>query len=906
MTDIFWYAGIKKGLVNNMFTLISMGLLAVSIIFILINVLKGLIRGIKKTVGTLVAIILSAVIAAIVTAIICNPSSALVHSAMQSLQDLVGDGEIQDIFAIEAIGEAVAHYAAMLVAPFVFLALYTVLSLIVGIVVRILLKFVPPHEKPGALVHRLGGVGVGLVCGILVSSLILMPIVGVLDIVVSVSQSDAMSSMDDTDDEFAEMFAEAEDNGIFKFYSATSGWMFDSLASTTYNGERIYLKNDIEVIISVVGNIGAIAGDASEFADDQINALYAIIDNLDRSVLLKHTLAGVLSEMASKWVDGETFMGMEKIDAGELLNPVIDTIFEVLSTSDETNIVADLRTFTNILEVLVKHDMLSDSENYENMLTKLSGEGVIAELISVANSNARMSVLSDEITQLSVRALASTIGIPETHDERYNLLMNSIAEILNDSYQMSEERRLEYVEKHVADAFDEYGVEVSGRASEDIAASIIGDLGDIRSLEGSDVREFFMIYAIANGNTESSAAISGFEVLSNVEYNIVCNPDGTISVGGVVLENYTYANYSTSKAYTMGKEHVDIGDAASLYSAESMKSSLITFEDILANVTKYSDCADPDAEAQKISDLLGSAIGIFNTDDGGQIDKTKILSEVGELLDKMQDTEIFGAQVTADLLKAIFQSKDVRGDLGLSITEANNFTDKLSATAQGENASYSSTTQVVSSTVDVIEKLNDKDTPKEDRKEATKQLISDMSPENAELMGTMTTPSMMVQYGSAEDKADIVSSSVSALFNNMADFQPDTDSAEGQAQYDAEAEAVNTLLQLAMDSADSDADSLFTTDEGGEGRTGNTAGEFVDLLVNSEVVGETLISTVYDEGNTDNPFGINPSTQDKENLNRELLNYYEENKDNGDERLAMKLNAVAIISGMNAIFDIDQ
>jgi hypothetical protein len=140
----------------------------------------------------------------------------------------------------------------------------------------------------------------------------------------------------------------------------------------------------------------------------------------------------------------------------------------------------------------------------------------------------------------------------------------------------------------------------------------------------------------------------------------------------------------------------------------------------------------------------------------------------------------------------------------------------------------------------------------------------------------------------------------------MAAFQPDTDSEEGQAQYDAEAEAVNTLLQLAMDGADSDANALFSSESGEDSRTGRTAGEFVDLLVNSEVVGETLIDTVYDDGHAENPFGVTASEDDQAVLSEEINNYYEENRDNGDERLTMKLNAVAILVGMEPVFDIEQ
>jgi uncharacterized membrane protein required for colicin V production len=77
-----------------MFMYISLGLVAVTVLFVLINVLKGLIRGIKKTIGTLVAIVLSAIIAAIVTAVICTPGSSLMATVVEAIQGAVGEGDL--------------------------------------------------------------------------------------------------------------------------------------------------------------------------------------------------------------------------------------------------------------------------------------------------------------------------------------------------------------------------------------------------------------------------------------------------------------------------------------------------------------------------------------------------------------------------------------------------------------------------------------------------------------------------------------------------------------------------------------------------------------------------------------------------------------------------------------------
>ena len=229
------------------FQYISLGLVAITALIVLINLLKGVIRGLKKTVGTLVAIVASAIIAAIVTFIICDPSSSVVLMLMDKVKGLIGQGELQDILGVEALGEAIMHYASMILAPFVFLLIYIVLSIIVSIIVGIAVKFIPPHRKPSPVVHRLGGLGVGVVCGILVSAIMLMPVVGVLNTAVEIGQSEVLEL--DEDNDIAKLLDEASEDQIFAVYSTCCGWMFDSLTSVDFRGERIHLKNDIGIVL---------------------------------------------------------------------------------------------------------------------------------------------------------------------------------------------------------------------------------------------------------------------------------------------------------------------------------------------------------------------------------------------------------------------------------------------------------------------------------------------------------------------------------------------------------------------------------------------------------------------------------------------------------------------------------
>lgn len=870
-----------------MFKYVTLALLAITAIIVLFNLIKGLIRGFKKTIGTLVAIIISAVISAIVTAAICTPQSEIIAFIMENIESVFTGNQLQDIFGIEEIGETLTYYIAMIAAPFVFLALYVVISIIVSIIVGIIIRFIPPHKKMRGVLHRLGGLALGAVCGLLVSALLLMPVVGVINIAVSVGESELLG---ESDNEITEIVNEAADDKVYAVYAVCSGWMFDSMASTTFDGEKVYLKNEISVILAVVGNINALSGEVSEFDNTQIDALNNVVESLDKSALLKNTLAGILSEMASKWIAGETFMGIESIDAGELLNPLINSVLEVMASSEKDTITEDMSTLIGVLEVMVDHKLFDNVDSFESILEILSekpdgedGETAIEALINVANANPRMTKLSDEIATLSIRALASTLGIPENDDVTYNMLMDDIAAALNES--KFDDDREAAVEEKIVEALDNYGVEVGGDAATYIAQGLIADFGDMNNVSGEAVKEFFMMYAAAKVDSSAESGYSGFGRLSSDDMIISTDPTvGKVRVGDYVFKYYNAYTYDTSAAFTSGKTGIDFEDAGTLYSAESMESNIVTLNDILnaQGVTRFTELSSEEAkaEAKKISDMLVLAGEMF----GGNFsnpDYKLLIKDMGKVLDKMCEMRIFGWDATEKLLRAIFQSDDVRSSLGLPVHELDSHVQLIIDNARRDDSSYESVTKSVGGMLNMMEKVNDKNVTKEEKLEATKELMQDMTPANAELLSSMTTPDMMKDFVKSEEKVEPISNSVSSLFTNMAHFETDDD-----AEYEKEAEAVNTVLKLAMEGSESNNKAMFSSyDEDGnlvsEGKMDTTADEFISLVVNSSVVSKTVDDTV--NGDEENPFGVTPSEDDEEEISNALVNHYDSEKDNLNE-----------------------
>ncbi len=871
-----------------MFTYFVMALVAVVVLIVAVNILKGLLRGLKKSIGSLIAILLSLVVSFILTATVVTPGSSAV-SATEDLLTSFG-GAVAELFAIEELGVAFSHYATMLVSPIFFTLSFIVVSIVISIIVAIVIKFIPPYKKPNLLLNKLGGALVGLVSGLLVAIIIAMPIVGTVNLFTKSESVDLESVEQVAGAEVADIFsAAAESSALDIFANVGCGMLYDSLAKTNFEGEKILLKDDIGAIIEIADSFSVLNGEVSSYGAEQIAALNNIVAHLDTSPLLKNIVAGVLSEIATKWSEGNAFIGIEKLDVGETLSPLFDKLLEILSTSDKTNIVSDLQTVIDIFDVLIKNDILENAGDVELLLNKLGQDGVVSSLLSAVNKNERMLPISDEITKLGMRYLATSMGIPENSEAAYNKLMEDVAGLLN-SQSVNEES----FEAELGAVLENNGINVDEDDISIIADSMLSDLGSLDNVSASDVEEFFIVYstAIPAGADETASNSSLVEFLSDdgtgESDTFVFNNDGTVSVNGRVLSVYNSSNLLNSEAYKLGENGVDIGDAATLYSSEAMKSSIITMDDISAYIASYSDCSDIEAEARKVEGVIKEAFAIFEDTDLENMDTADMLKKASALLDKMGDSEIFKPEAISGLLTGILQSSDLADVIGINAKDAAGFVDKLTQTVANSDQTYESTIKSISGTINMIGNATS-DKSGEDKKKETQELIENITPESVDVISSVITSSVLENSGVKSEKTEVISTTVTSLLDNMAKY-------DGDAHHE-EAEAVNTILDIAMNASDS------TFSNGEEtGSVGKTADEFIDIVVNSDVVSGTIVDVVNSDSFESQPSVVEGLTEEEQGqLAAALEDYYANGA--GDAELLEKLEAIASFLNVNANFN---
>lgn len=902
--------------------------LGVMLLCIILCAVISLLRGFKKTLGSTVVIFVSAIVAFIITMTVCRPNSALISNVFDTVMSAINSESINSVFAIESVANATVYYSVMLVSPFVFTLVFFIFRLILGIVMRIVIKLIPLFNNCSVLLKRLGGAGLGVVNGFIIALVIMMPLLGTLNVVNTVTDklgnsqtsSEETNEIDGAMSDVSKITEPLVDKGAGKLMLTLGGRaLYNTTASVRYDGEKVTLESELTNLVGMVESVSLLAKDVNTYDEKQIEALKATADGLENSTLLRSVAAGLLSDVANKWQNGETFMGMEKINAGELLDSVVNEMLVIFSTSDKDNIASDFRTISDVFAVLIRKDIFKSAEDYEALLAKLGSEGAISDLISVIGHNERMEPLVDCISELSIRALASALGIPDDMDENYNALMNNIAGVLNTTSGMTDEERREVVKVGIGNALTDYGISVDGEAADEITNSVLSDLGDKGTLDGDDVKEFFAVYAVASaggepvsGKTEKRgysvsklSLVSNTDNLSDINNNepypknkLVIGDDGRLWINGKALENYTVDNYMDSQAYQKGVTGVSFGDAVKLMSAETMISDIVTIDDLSNLIKRFSECMNSDEEAEKIEKIFVDLVEVLNHAGAQDLDTSTLVDILGPVLDDMRQTEVFGEELTGELLTAIMQSEKIVSSLGIRRSEATKLADKMNASAD-EGDGYAPVTKSISRTIDVVNATGNADATKEEKLETIKALMEDITPSSAEVMKELTTPSLIESFGVDKSNSEKSANAFNSVFTNMAQFKADNPNAT-QEEIDRESEAVHHVFVIAMDnSSDSGSEKrMFNSEVGNDGKLEMNAYDTVCLFADSVVMGNTSEELVYKDGSdkvTLDPIGSDGklSQSDSDDLISALDRYYSEHS--GTDGIGRQLNAIAAI-----------
>ena len=726
--------------------------------------------------------------------------------------------------------EVVLGLPVALIAPMIFVFLYTVLYALSWVVYSFILIFAGrkfrkskknrgPYAKAQGLVWSACSAILSLV-------VILIPLAfygGLVD-----DTLDALSETDMIGAETQEMIKGVNEEFIAPITDGTAVQIFrtfggdailDELTSFPLKDETVYVKDEFGAVVGLVGKVVPLAkaGAPNEYGEEEADALVSIVDSLGESKFLMAIASEAVYYFTEDMVNGEKDMPMADNEMfGDLITRMITIVHN--DSKDTTLFAADLKTVAEMVGELVKGGVLSNMEDTDALMEELAGGSTIKNVILALGKNSSMKVLIPEVTNIGIEAIASAVEVKADANTAYNELLETIAADLNSVKNLDDATKASELSAKLADAFDHAGLDVDKETVDLYATAMILEIASMRddaTVIASDVQAFFAT---------------------------------TTVVSPVSLKNVEEYEKITLLVF-LDELVIDVDVAAGMIND--------------SNVNQ---------EAEAIGGIFSQAGSLLN-EISGEINIGTMAESVGGILNSLNGSVCVGQERTSKLFIAIVQSPIVRDAANMDIVTATELGTKGST---GDSVDYAKTFKTISNVMDVLENMNSS-TAEGMTQEDLAIVLKDLNPQTAGMIESYITEDRLSQdFGLDAEQSVTAAPIISDVFGYMGD----ADMTEEECQKEAEALSdVMNLVTSASDKANNSEAPAQSVFGGEDSILGKDAAGTVDTFMSSESIKHSLNNNA--DKLEEDAFGMQDMLQqddaknEKQELEDAMKNYYE-------------------------------
>ncbi len=725
------------------------------------------------------------------------------------------------------------------------------------------------------------------------------------------------------------------------------------------NGTNTHLRDEVGHVAKLAGNVVLLSGtEFGSYGEAEAERILAVADAFGESEMLPAIAGELIYNATEAWLNGEQFVGIGKdilyVDESGLMNGFIDATIEILHADAQNKdaICADIQTVAELMATLIRGDVFAGFSDPDMLLETLGKEGLVSELVGHLGNNSSMKRLIPEVTNIGMRAIASTLGIYEDVDAVYNDFLDSIAGDLNDMKSLSADKQVETLTGTLGDAFQTAGVAIDEEVIESYAIVMVDTLmASEEPITPDSVKAFFLVYAWSSEDYDTTVQGS----VSDETYTLSQSSENAIPaelLEGTVFAGMTEDQLRQSAVAALARavkqiSELDAEDSAfavtateilktectaaitnttlvakietvtittaistntitavtSLKSSETMAETtvLITLDKLLVDSAAAADKITTEnvaAEGAAIENIFKEAKSIMNATSGDSLDLTAVAGSVGGVLDALQSTSSFGKDQTASLFTAVMQAPQVREAADMDVFTATQLADKGSS---GDDVSYTDTFNTVSQAVTVMGSMGNGEDLKE---EDIVKLIRNINPQTAGMIEVYATPTRFINsYGVPANQANVAAPLISNTFKYMADTDMDDE------QYDKEAVALNQILTLVITARDHSEDPNHDNALFGDDGILDSADHTVETLMSSHALAYSLRETLIQKDGTIlfDPFELSDMLSEKEDrheaeeIREAVVKYYDNHHDAETKETLILIGALMGVNGVDEL-----
>lgn len=481
----------------------------------LIGALLGLRRGLVRQTFRLITVA-AAVIVSFIVATALYPKLMAEFEGMTVLEICAQYGISLSAEAsswLECVDTVTVEYAASLpvtlvIVPIVFVLAFIVSSIVLFILFVILAGVLGFLRRRRGVLSKLTGMALGLLQGVVVAGVLLLPITGILDTTgwaVNTAKERYPESQNAValGNMYEEYLSPVAENPVIKTYNKTMGFMYDRMAKIDMDGEEVrmvdVLTDGVE-IFTLYGDLGEV--DFLDLSEEQKQIIDSIITVFNNDHYMTEVLSGAMRAICRAEQNGVIGLDIED----EVSRDFIVSFLHVFEDSTYTTVQEDIRTVEAIYFLLSDSGALkaiggenADGMALVNSLAKLdeNGKSTLGSICYQLKLNVRTAPIATKLNNFAMSALMTSVGITDPDvAQRVEDVKNDLNEVIamnKEDYATQEEYK-EAVSTKINDTLVKNDIEITEEQLDMVSDFVIEEFDEIDEITDAEIADFMAKY----------------------------------------------------------------------------------------------------------------------------------------------------------------------------------------------------------------------------------------------------------------------------------------------------------------------------------------------------------------------------------------------------------------------------
>ena len=510
-------------------------------------------------------------------------------------------------------------------------------------------------------------------------------------------------------------------------------------------------------------------------------------------------------------------------------------VSDIMNAFDRSSVIPlVLADVVNQVAISIEEESeLANSLNIKSDDGELTGT-LVLELVSSFKGCTPESIKADVRTLGDIVLIVIEHGAIDAMDNPEDLLSNKalIEELLTAFF---ENDRL----GSLVSTFVELGIDM-----------LENELGMTDTLEKAHENMIAKLGAVDTRADDEAVATEVTKILTS--YGVDVTKDSAYQVASALKLNGAHAALSS---VTVNGENTPVN----LSSPEGFKKVSLLLTKSEVKIIHKDSIKDPKNEAKLIAEAL-SSITTLTSSMEDEIKVSSLLETAGTLLDNLAKTEMVGKDVVDKLIVVMFQSDKMSDVLPMNTVEITKFVDSLVSGSNGKENGYETVMGGIADMVESLEMFASTDA-NDNPVEAITKTLENITPESAEALKHFATTDFVKEIGVGEENAEGVANVLGNLFDELATAK-DAENGLGlkDEEYTEETEKISKLLDVTMSITDGSKDTSEVD-----------FNEYVNDVMGSKILTNTIINSVYDENGTLQNDPLNTGIELSENEKTDLV-----------------------------------